>query len=120
MSEEISVHATAMENAVDPDVGAQLRVEDQILPADDVAVAGLAKTIIPGARSSRGKCRETLEFPHDLVDQPGRRSRVIAKQVSLYLEQIELGPAKNPNRALHPRALRSMAAKLAAWVTRMR
>ena len=49
MSEEISVHATTMENAVDADVGAQDLVEDQILAADDVAVAGLAKTLIPGA-----------------------------------------------------------------------
>jgi len=52
MSEEIPVHTTTMENAVDPDVGAQDLVEDQILAADDVAVAGLAKTLIPGARSS--------------------------------------------------------------------
>ena len=104
------MHAPTMENAVDPDVGAQHLVEDQILAADDVAVAGLAKTLIPGALV-REVSRDARVATSWLI------SRVVAAgssatQVSLYLEQIELGQAKNPNWALHSRALRSTAASV--------
>src|SRR5881397_2253335 len=104
MSEEIPVHTTTMENAVDPDVGAQDLVEDQILAADDVAVAGLAKTLIPGALLGRKMLRDARVPPRAGrsagSSRPGHREA--GKPVS---RGDRAGPGEEPEPGASPARL---------------
>jgi len=117
-SEEVRVHPSPMHDAVNTNVGREDLVEDQVLPMNEIAILRLAEPRILRACTPRGKRSETPEVGEEIVDQPDGRPRVVPENVGLNLEEIELCSAEDPNRSLHPRAVRRISTTFASGVPR--